>query len=91
MNKTDLAERLAKKHDISVATATIYVNSIFEEITSALTNDLAARFNGFGAFEVSYRNAREGRNPKTQEPLTIPAHNAVTFTPSDALKKAVNP
>jgi len=52
---------------------------------------LAARFNGFGAFEVSYRNAREGRNPKTQEPLTIPAHNAVTFTPSDALKKAVNP
>jgi len=91
MNKADLAEQLAKKHEISVPTANSYVGSVFELITEALANDLRAQFNGFGTFEVKYAEERAGINPKTGEPLTISARNKVTFHAGDALKKAVNP
>ena len=91
MNKTDLAEQIAEKHNMSVATATAIINSVFEAITRSLANDDDVRFNGFGTFEVKYAEERAGINPKTGEPLTISARNKVTFHAGDALKKAVNP
>ena len=45
---------------------------------------------GFGTFAVSERAAREGRNPRTGETVTIAARNAVTFKAGSALKDAVN-
>ena len=59
-------------------------------ITKALANGDKIPLVGFGTFAVSKREAREGRNPRTGETVTIAARNAVTFKAGSALKDAVN-
>jgi len=44
---------------------------------------------GFGSFEVKSRAARTGRNPKTKEPIKIPASKVPVFKAGKALKDAV--
>jgi len=46
---------------------------------------------GFGNFSVSKVAARAGRNPRTQEPMQMPAYNQVKFKIGQKLKDAVNP
>ena len=45
---------------------------------------------GFGSFEVTERAAREGINPLTKKPMSIPASKAPKFKAGKALKDAVN-
>ncbi|MBR2699201.1 MAG: HU family DNA-binding protein [Clostridia bacterium] len=45
---------------------------------------------GFGTFEVRTRAAREGRNPATEESMTIPAAKVPSFKAGKGLKDAVN-
>ena len=45
---------------------------------------------GLGSFKVVERAARQGRNPRTGAALKIPACKAVKFTPSKAIKDALN-
>ena len=45
---------------------------------------------GFGTFEVSERAAREGRNPRTGETMTIEASKTPKFKAGKALKDLVN-
>ena len=40
---------------------------------------------GFGTFEVGERAAREGRNPKSGETITIPASRTPKFKAGKAL------
>ena len=44
---------------------------------------------GFGSFEIKARDARMGRNPKTKEPIEIPATKAPVFKAGKALKDRV--
>lgn len=44
---------------------------------------------GFGTFRLASRKARTGRNPKTKEPIKIPASKTVRFTASAALKESL--
>ena len=46
-------------------------------------------FTGFGKFHVAERGAREGRNPRTGETMTIAASRVPRFTAGSGLKKAV--
>ena len=46
-------------------------------------------FTGFGKFHVAQRGAREGRNPRTGETMTIAASRVPRFTAGSGLKKAV--
>jgi DNA-binding protein HU-beta len=43
---------------------------------------------GFGTFQVVKRAARSGRNPRTGEPLKIPAKKVVKFAPGKKLEDA---
>ena len=45
---------------------------------------------GFGTFGTTYRKARKGQHPKTQEPIQIPATYAVSFRPGKNLKEAIS-
>ena len=45
---------------------------------------------GFGSFEVAERAAREGINPLTKQPMSIPASKAPKFKAGRGLKDAVN-
>ena len=44
---------------------------------------------GFGTFEVRNRAAKQGRNPRTGETMTVPASKVPAFKAGKALKDAV--
>ncbi len=47
------------------------VTTIFDEISSALTNGERVELRGFGAFTVKTRDPRVGRNPRTGEAVNV--------------------
>ena len=58
-------------------------------LTNALVNGDKVSFVGFGAFEVSKRPAREGRNPATGEPMTFAATKVPKFKAGKAFKESI--
>lgn len=90
MNKTQLIEAVAAKADIKKKDAEAAVNAVTAAIADALKAGDKVQLVGFGTFEVKERAAREGRNPKTGEKITIAASKHPTFTAGKALKDSVN-
>lgn len=91
MNKTNLIEQIATLNDVaSKAAAGRIVDSVFDQITSALVSGEEVAIAGFGAFHVVARKEREGRNPQNGEALTIPAKNVPKFRAGKKFKDAVN-
>ncbi|HIE21154.1 MAG TPA: HU family DNA-binding protein [Acidimicrobiia bacterium] len=95
MNKTEMAEKLAKKADISKAKAAEIIDIIFStkpgEGIIATELDAGGKVNitGFGTFSLRYRSERMGRNPATGERITIPARKYAHFSASKGLKDRV--
>ena len=90
MNKTQLIDVVATKTGLKKKDAEAAVNAVNEAITEALKAGDKVQIIGFGTYEVKERAAREGRNPKTGETITIAASKAPVFSAGKALKDAVN-
>ena len=90
MNKTDLVEVVALKTGKSKKDAEAAVNAVNEAIIEALAAGDKVQLIGFGTYSVKIRAARDGRNPKTGEKMTIAASKAPAFTAGKAFKDAIN-
>ncbi len=90
MNKQDLVEKVAKKTDVSKQKAAATVDAVIEAIKASLKKGDDVRLVGFGTFSVAQRSATTGRNPRTGEPIKIPASKQPKFKAGKELKKAVN-
>ena len=90
MKKSELVEAVAEETGLTKADATRAIDATFKAIMNALANGDKVPLVGFGTFDVSKRAARDGRNPRTGEAVTIAARNPVTFKAGSALKDAVN-
>lgn len=90
MNKQDLIAYVAKQADLSKSKAAEAVDAVFEGIKKTLKSGGDARFVGFGTFSVAKRAATTGRNPRTGEPIKIPASKQPKFKAGKELKEAVN-
>ena len=90
MNKAELIDYVAQKADLTKAQAAEAVEAVFEGITGTLKKGKEARFVGFGTFSVAKRAATTGRNPRTGEPIKIPASKNAKFKAGKELKDAVN-
>lgn len=90
MNKSELIERMADQAGISKTAAGAALDAATEAIKDTLKKGGAVTLVGFGAFTVSKRAARTGRNPKTGEAIKIKASKAPKFTPGKAFKEALN-
>jgi len=62
---------------------------LFETVTAALKSKDSVNFTGFGKFSAAPRAARQGVNPRTKEPVTIPATTVPKFSAGSQLKAAV--
>lgn len=60
-------------------------------IRDGLIRDGAVRLHRFGTFRLKPVAARRGINPRTGEPLVVPAHRRVVFTPAKALLDRIEP
>ena len=90
VNKTDLITQVARQANITKDAAAEAVDATFDNIASALRSGDEVRIVGFGNFQVSHRKASSGRNPRTGEPIQIPASRVPKFRAGKALKDAVN-
>ena len=90
MNKNDLISAVADSSGLSKSDASTAVESVFDAITKTLAGGDEVRLVGFGTFSVAKRKASTGRNPRTGEPMNIPASTQPKFKAGKGLKDAVN-
>ncbi len=90
MNKAELIEKIASKSELTQASSRRALDALIETVGEALSAGDRVQLVGFGTFKVTERSAREGRNPKTGEPIQIPASKTPSFTAGAELKKIVN-
>ncbi len=89
MTKAELIEKIAAKAKISKKAANVALNTFVSSITTALKKGDRVTLVGFGTFSVTKRKARTARNPRTGEPIRVPARKAPKFKAGSFLKKAV--
>jgi DNA-binding protein HU-beta len=89
MNKSDLANEIAKRTKLSKAKAWETINATFESIRTSLKKGNKVSLVGFGSFSVKQRKARMGRNPKTGETIQIKARKVPAFSAGAELKKSL--
>lgn len=90
MKKTDLIAKIASDTGLSKKDSEKALAATLNAVTEALKAGDKVQLIGFGVFEVKERSARMGRNPKTKEPIEIPASKAPVFKAGSALKEAVS-
>ena len=90
MKKSEMIEAIASTTGLSKSDVEKVFTATFDLFKDELVNGNKVSVAGFGVFKISERAAREGRNPRTGETVTIAARNAVTFKAGSALKDAVN-
>lgn len=90
MNKTELIASVAEKAAISKKDADKAITAFIESVTDALKAGDKVQLVGFGTFEVRERAARTGRNPQTNETITIAASKAPAFKAGKAFKDAID-
>ena len=90
MNKTELIAAVAEKASISKKDADSAVNAVIDTIVEALAAEEKVQLVGFGTFEVRSRGARQGRDPRTSSPITIPASKVPAFKAGKAFKDSVS-
>ena len=87
MNKTDLIQAVAEKTGLTKLQAGQAVSAMLEALTEALLREERVQLMGFGTFETKYRPARQGHNPRTLEPVEVPASRTVTFRAGNGLRR----
>ena len=90
MNKTELVAAIAEHADMTKKDADKAITAFTEVVAKELKKGEKIQLVGFGTFEVVDRDAREGRNPKTGETMTIAASKAPKFKAGKALKDEMN-
>ncbi|QCI68893.1 HU family DNA-binding protein [Phreatobacter stygius] len=90
MTKNELIAAVAEKAGLTKAQAGSSVDATFDIIEATLKSGGDVKLVGFGAFSVSNRAARDGRDPRTGKPVKIAASKAPKFSAGKGLKDAVN-
>src|SRR6202162_2087792 len=90
MTKIDLIEGLSNKLGLVKIDAERAVDGVLDAISEALKQGDRVNLSGFGTFAVSMRDARTGRNPKTDESIEISASRSAKFKPGKQLKDSLH-
>ena len=79
MNKTEFINAVAEQSGLSKVDAKKAVEAFVETVSSELKEGGKVALLGFGSFSVAEKSARKGVNPKTKQPIEIPARKSVKF------------
>lgn len=89
MTKEELIAKMSTTAGITKVAAGTALEAFTGAITTSLRKGQRVSLVNFGTFTVSKRKARTGRNPRTGEPLKIPAARVPKFSAGKELKAAV--
>ena len=90
MTRVELVAAMADKAGLAKKDAEKALKAFTDVVAEELKKGEKIQLVGFGTFEVSERAAREGRNPRSGETMTIAACKAPKFKAGKALKDAIN-
>lgn len=79
MNRAELAAKIAPILGMPETQARDAIDSVFLGVEQALYLGRRVEIRGFGSWSVKEAKARMGRNPKTGQPVPIPAGRKVSF------------
>ena len=90
ISKKELVDRIADKNKVKRITVKTVIQQFLDEITIELSKNNRIEFRDFGVFEVKERAARKAQNPKTLEPVFVPAKRTVKFKEGRLIKEKLN-
>lgn len=90
MTKQNLVNYMAEETGMTKADATRALDAVLNGIVKGLKDEGKVTLTGFCTFTKQHKAARQGRNPRTGEAVTIPARNAVSIKAGAKLKDAMN-
>ena len=88
--KVDIATHIHQQTGIPTQEAVQLLDWILELFKTTLQAGEPIVITGFGKFAVRNKRARQGRNPRTGEAMTISARRVATFHASPLLKTQMN-
>ncbi|HBB17496.1 MAG: hypothetical protein A3J94_01025 [Syntrophus sp. RIFOXYC2_FULL_54_9] len=91
VGKDDLIGNVAGTTELTKENAKKVINAVLEGIFSILKQSGKLQLVNFGTFTVKKTKERQGINPKTQEPITIPAGYRMGFKVSNSWKEGMKP
>lgn len=91
MTKAELVDKIAeKKPGLTRKQVEIVVNTVLDGIKDALSREDKVEIRGFGSFRVRHRRAKEGRNPKTGETVSVPPKKVPFFKAGKEMREMVD-
>ena len=90
ITKKDFVNRIAETTQCKNILVKTVVQQFLDEITTELSKNNRLEFRDFGVFEVRERAARRAQNPKTMEPVEVPAKRVVKFKAGRGMREGMN-
>jgi len=90
ITKKDLIDRIAEKTGQKLVVVKSTVQEFLDEVIVELGKGNRLEFRDFGVFEIRKREARLAQNPKTLEPVPVPAKNVVKFKVGRRMQSSVD-
>src|SRR5215467_11948096 len=90
MTKSELIDAIAARGDLTKVRAELVVNCLFDAMTEALQRGEGIEIRGFGSFIVRLHKLYSGRNPRTGQPVPVPAKRLPFFKVGKELKELVD-
>jgi len=91
MTKSELIEILVRKQSqLGYRDVELAVKTMLEQMGQTLASGRRIEIRGFGSFSLHYRPPRLGRNPKSGDPVSLPAKHVPHFKPGKELRERVN-
>ncbi len=89
MTKADIVDDIAERTGFTKKDVADTVDEFLDTVSRALTAGNHIEIRGFGTFKVKERKARIARNPRTGDPVHVPARRVPVFKVSKELKELV--
>lgn len=90
LTKADIVDSIYEQTDRNRAEVKNIVESLLDIMKGSIKKDHALLISGFGKFEAYDKKARKGRNPQTDETITLPPRKVVVFRLSRKFRSELN-
>jgi integration host factor subunit beta len=90
ITKKELIDQIAARSNLKRGDVKLIVQMFLEGIVDELGKGNRIEFRDFGVFEIKVRKPRQAQNPKTLEPVAVPARRTVKFKVGRLMKEQLH-
>ena len=90
MNRSQLVDAVAKKHNLPRKAADAAIAAVFDTVFDAICGESRVEIRGFGSFTTRKYGSYTGRNPRTGEPVSVSPKRLPFFKVGKDLRERVD-